>query len=70
MASNFKECIKCVSLNNGSSHARITLVNSNSNESLYYPYTVSVNKCGGSCNTTKDPYALVSVPDKVKNVTI
>ena len=30
------------------------------------PFTVSVNKCGGSCNTSDDPYVRVSVPDKVK----
>ena len=24
-------------------------------KTLLYPYTVSVNKCGGSCNTIEDP---------------
>ena len=27
---------------------------------------ISVNKCGGSCNTMDDPYARVCVPNKSK----
>ena len=46
---------------------RATLLNINSNETLSYPFTVSVNKCGGSCNTIDDPHARVWVPNKVKN---
>ena len=34
-----------------------TLVGINSNEPLFYPFTVSVNKCGGSCNAIDDQYA-------------
>ena len=30
---------------------------------------VSVNKCGGSCNTIDDLFVWVCVPDKVENVT-
>ena len=33
---------------------------------LFYPFTVSFNKCGGSCQTIDDPYARISVPNKVK----
>ena len=45
---------------------KATLVNINSNQPLYYPFTFSVNKCAGSCNTTGDPYAQVCVSKKVK----
>ena len=31
---------------------------------FFYPFTGSVNKCGGSCNTINDPYARVCVLDK------
>ena len=30
-----------------------------SDEPLYYPFTVSVNKYGRSCNTIDDPYARI-----------
>ena len=43
LASNTDGRIKCVSLNNQLCQARSRLVNINSNELLYYPFTVSVN---------------------------
>ena len=56
---NFKPC-----------QARPTLVNINSDETTFYPFTVSVNKCGGSCNTDDDLYAKKCVPNKVKNMNL
>ena len=50
---------------------RTILVDMNSNETLFYPFTVSVTfKCGESCNTIDDPYAQVCVPNKVKNMNL
>ena len=37
---------------------------------VFYPFTLSVNKWGGSCNTIDDPYAQVYVPNKVKNMNV
>ena len=34
-------------------------------KTLLYPYTVSVNKCGASCNTIDDPYARFCISDEV-----
>ena len=34
-------------------------------KTLLYPYTVSVNKCGGSCNTIDDPFARFCISDGV-----
>ena len=34
---------------------------------LFYPFTVSVNRYCGSCNSIDDPYDQVCVPDKAKN---
>ena len=42
---------KHVYLNNHLSQPIPTLKSTNSNEPLYYPFIVSINKCGGSCNT-------------------
>ena len=44
---------------------RPTIVDINSNKALYYPFSVSVSKCSGSCNTIDDPYAQIFVPNKV-----
>ena len=70
LASDYKEPIKCVSLNNQPWKAKPTLVNINFNETILYPFTVSVAKFGGSHNTTDDPYARLCVPSKVKNMNV
>ena len=46
------------------------MANINSNEPLFYPYSVLVNKCSGSYNNIKHPYAQLYVADVVKNVNI
>ena len=37
---------------------------------VFYPFTTSVDKCGGSCDTIDDPYAEDCVSNKVKNMNI
>ena len=69
LVSNSKGPIKCLTLNNRLCQAKPTL-DTNSDETLFYPFTVIVNTCRGSCNTIDDPYARVCVPNKVKNVNI
>ena len=29
----------------------------------FYPYSIKVSKCSGSCNNINDPYAELCVPD-------
>ena len=65
---NSKIPIKRVSLNNHPHQARPALANINSDETFFYPFTVSVNNCGGSCNTIGDPHVRVCVPHKVRNM--
>ena len=38
----------------------------NSNETLYYWLAVSVNKYGGNCSTTDNPYEQICFQNKVK----
>ena len=61
---------KCVSLDNRPCQTRPTLANVNSNQPLFYAFTVSAQKCGGSCNTIDDPYSRLCVPNKIKNVNV
>ena len=68
LPSNYKEPMKSVSLTDRPCQARPKLVSINSDKTLFYPFTVSVNECGGSCNTIDDPYARVCVPNKIKNI--
>ena len=66
LAFNSKGPRKFVSLNNQPWQARPTLTDINSGETFFDPFTVSVSKCGGSCNIIDNPYARVCVLDKVK----
>ena len=60
----------CIS-NNQPCQARSTIVNINSDDkTIFYPFTISVNKCRGSCNIMRDPYARFFVPNNVKNMNV
>ena len=50
--------------------ARPTLVNINSDEILFYPFNVSVNKWGRSCNTIDNPYDPFYVPNKLRSMNV
>ena len=43
-----------MSLNSQPCQTRPTLIDTKSYDILLYPFTVNVNKCGGSCNTVVD----------------
>ena len=43
------------------------IIDIDNNEPSFYPYSIEVNKCSGSCNNINDPYAKLCVPDVVKN---
>ena len=54
---NPKGLIKYVFLDNRLCQARPALVNTKFDETIYYQFTVSVNKCGRICNIIDHPYA-------------
>ena len=62
--------LKCVSMNNQEGRARSEIINNNSNEAIFYPFSILVNKCSGSCNNINDLYAKLCVPDIVKSTNI
>ena len=46
------------------------IVNINSNEPLFYPDSVTANKCSGSCNDICRPYSQLFVPIDVKDMNV
>ena len=42
----------------------------NSDESIFYPFSIKTSKCIGSCNNINDPDAKMCVPDVVKNLNV
>ena len=55
-------------INNQECKVRSEIININSNEPLFYPYNVKIDKCNGSCNNINDPYAKLCVPAVVKDI--
>ena len=38
--------------------------------SLFYPFSIKVNKCSRSCNSVNDPYAKLCDLEIVKNINV
>ena len=55
--------LKCVSMNSQECKLRPEIININSSEPSFYPYSVRISKCCGSCNNINDPYAKLCAPD-------
>ena len=49
---------------------RPEIINVNSSDPVFYPFSVKTSKCSGSCNNINDPYAKICVPDIVKNLNV
>ena len=62
--------LKCVSMNNQECKVIPKIININSNEPLFYPYSIKVSECSGTCNNVNDPYAKLCVPDVVRNINV
>ena len=62
--------LKCISMGNQECKARTKVIDVNNNEHVFYPYSTEVNKCSASRNNINDPYAILYVPDIIKNMNI
>ena len=62
--------LKCVSMNNQECKIRPEIINLNTNEPLFYPYSIIINKCKDSCNRINDPYAKLCVSDTIKSINV
>ena len=62
--------LESVLINNQECKVRPEIVTVNSNEPLFYRFSIKTSKCSGSCHNINDPYAKLCVPDIVKNLNI
>ena len=67
---SYVNSLECVSMSNQECKARPKTIDVNSNEPVFYPYSIKVNKCSGSCNTVNEAYAKLCVLDIVKNINV
>ena len=62
--------LECISMKNQECKVRSEIVNINSNDPIFYPFSIKINKCSGNCNNISNPYARICVPDTVKNLNV
>ena len=62
--------LKRASMSNQECKVKAVIININSDEPLFCPYSVLVNKCKGNSNNINDPYVKLCVEDVIKKVNI
>ena len=61
--------LNCISMKNQECKTRPQVINVNSNNPIFYPFSIKTSKCG-NCKNISNPYAKICVPDVVKNLNI
>ena len=61
---------ECISMKNQPCKVRPEIVSINSNNPIFYPFSIKVNKCSGNCSNINNPYAKICVPDTVKDLNV
>ena len=66
ISSNFTNAIplSLTSMKNQECKTRPQVLNVNTNNLIFSPFSIKINKCSGNCNNINNPYANVCVPDK------
>ena len=67
---SYVDSLKCVAMSNQECKARPEMIDVNNNEPVFYPYSIKVNKCSGSCNNINNPYANLCIPDIIKKINV
>ena len=49
---------------------RTQVININSNNPIFYPFSIKINKCSGNCNNINNPYTKIYVPDVIKDLNV
>ena len=62
--------LKCVSIKNQECKVRPEIININSNNSIFYSFSIKINVCSGNCNNINNPYAKICVPDVIKDLNV
>ena len=62
--------LECISIKNQECKLREEVINVNTNNPVFYHFSVKVNKFSGNCNNINDPYVRLCVPNVVKNINL
>ena len=62
--------LECISMNNQECKTRPKMIDINANEPVFYPCSIRVNKCSGSCSNINNLYAKLCIPDVVEKLNV
>ena len=70
--SNFTKVtsLNCISTKTQECKTRPEGININSNNPIFYPFSIKIKKCSGNCNNINNPYAKICVPDVIKDLNV
>ena len=60
----------CFSTKNQECKVRPEIINVNSSNPTFYPFSIKVNTFSGNCNNINNPYAKICVPDIIKDLNV
>ena len=58
--------LECMSMINQKCMPRPKIIDVNTNDPVFYPYSIKVNKCSGTCNNINNPHGKICIPDIIK----
>ena len=62
--------LHCISMKNQEFKIRPEIFNINSNNPIFYPFSIKINKCSDNSNNIHNPYAKICVPDVIKDLNV
>ena len=62
--------LSCIPMNKQACETRPKIVNVNSNNPVFHPFSIKTSKCSGNCDNINDPYAKTCVPDVIKYLNV
>ena len=67
---NVNSLLNCISMKNKECKVKPEIINVNSIEPAFYPFSIKTSKCSGSCNNINNPYAKTCDPDVIKELNV
>ena len=62
--------LNSISMKNQECKTRPQVININSNNPIFYPFSIKINKSSGNCNNINNPYAKICVPHVIKYLNV
>ena len=62
--------LSCISIKNQECKGRPEIADINSNNPIFYPFSIKINTWSGNCNNINNPYAKICVPYVIKDLNV